>query len=585
MPSLLCLQTNSSPIGSSRGNNHQPLSFQPQVYRQSSCHRSHLDRKDAFGSIPHPGQRRSGLVPSMGTHPLSTDHHPHASLSNHVGFKQLHSLHASSSNSHSNQQHHLLQQHHQPQQQHPTCHAGITHSLSLGIPSSIKQSHNQSNLGHGVSGGEVLLHKKLDRSMSEPADKLLLAARQATQANSNRYKTELCRPFEENGTCKYGDKCQFAHGMHELRNLLRHPKYKTELCRTFHTTGFCPYGPRCHFIHNSEGQETKKTVMSSLQPTFPAQMTMQSNVQQQVLQSNGGNVNNNHHRVPRLASRSMTSDGLLHNPSSVATPNLKSSLKQCVSSPSSATNSSVVTSQVSRSKAMSVGSFSIGSSGDLSPPSSPSGSPTSLGSFFCEEAFNHAFSSSSAHHHGNGSHASGTTNSNRVNGIQNGINGMQSHSTSNPLHFSFTSTDLNSLFAPTSTSSGQTCQRRASDSKTSFESHCHSILVSGSKSDSCNSSSTSSSSGVGSGMSSVLSSLTSYPGASSSPVDSLDSDLEHHLGSIGRSSSPENQSCSSPLDSPSSSSSSTSSSSSNQAAVPRLPTFAKFANNFSLESE
>ncbi|ELK32543.1 Zinc finger protein 36, C3H1 type-like 1 [Myotis davidii] len=60
------------------------------------------------------------------------------------------------------------------------------------------------------------------------------------------------RPFEENGACKYGDKCQFAHGIHELRSLTRHPKYKTELCRTFHTIGFCPYGPRCHFIHNAE---------------------------------------------------------------------------------------------------------------------------------------------------------------------------------------------------------------------------------------------------------------------------------------------------------------------------------------------
>ena len=70
--------------------------------------------------------------------------------------------------------------------------------------------------------------------------------------NSSRYKTELCRPYEESGSCKYGDKCQFAHGMHELRNLSRHPKYKTELCRTFHTIGYCPYGPRCHFIHEEE---------------------------------------------------------------------------------------------------------------------------------------------------------------------------------------------------------------------------------------------------------------------------------------------------------------------------------------------
>lgn len=74
----------------------------------------------------------------------------------------------------------------------------------------------------------------------------------SSQVNSSRYKTELCRPFQESSTCKYGDKCQFAHGMHELRSLSRHPKYKTELCRTFHSIGFCPYGPRCHFIHITE---------------------------------------------------------------------------------------------------------------------------------------------------------------------------------------------------------------------------------------------------------------------------------------------------------------------------------------------
>ncbi|XP_077567594.1 mRNA decay activator protein ZFP36L1b [Stigmatopora nigra] len=79
-----------------------------------------------------------------------------------------------------------------------------------------------------------------------------LCADTSSQVNLSRYKTELCRPFEENGSCKYGAKCQFAHGPHELRSLTRHPKYKTDLCRTFHTIGFCPYGPRCHFIHNPE---------------------------------------------------------------------------------------------------------------------------------------------------------------------------------------------------------------------------------------------------------------------------------------------------------------------------------------------
>ncbi|XP_043919026.1 mRNA decay activator protein ZFP36L1-like [Protopterus annectens] len=80
-------------------------------------------------------------------------------------------------------------------------------------------------------------------------------ARSAPPATSTRYKTELCRTFEERGTCRYGEKCQFAHGQEELRGLSRHPKYKTELCRTYHTVGYCPYGTRCHFIHNAEEQQ------------------------------------------------------------------------------------------------------------------------------------------------------------------------------------------------------------------------------------------------------------------------------------------------------------------------------------------
>lgn len=45
------------------------------------------------------------------------------------------------------------------------------------------------------------------------------------------YKTELCRSWEEKGSCRYGSKCQFAHGEEELRKVPRHPKYKTEICR------------------------------------------------------------------------------------------------------------------------------------------------------------------------------------------------------------------------------------------------------------------------------------------------------------------------------------------------------------------
>ena len=74
---------------------------------------------------------------------------------------------------------------------------------------------------------------------------------------TSKYKTELCRQFSSSGACKYGSKCQFAHGKEELRDTLRHPKYKTELCRTFHSTGFCNYGSRCHFLHDQTAFSAK----------------------------------------------------------------------------------------------------------------------------------------------------------------------------------------------------------------------------------------------------------------------------------------------------------------------------------------
>lgn len=225
-----------------------------------------------------------------------------------------------------------LQDSRKPRARHPTVTAVPPPSPAAKSPVLTMQHHKLTGLTVSLplqqQQQQTREHRKLDRSMSEPVTQQQLVQRSPSsassssgsgqQANSSRYKTELCRPFEENGSCKYGDKCQFAHGSHELRTLARHPKYKTELCRTFHTTGFCPYGPRCHFIHNSE--ESKKSLLTSLQHQ----------------QSESGGP-----PVP----------------------------------------------PPTRPKALSIGSFSLGSAGDLSPPSSLSASPTSLNSFFSDDPF------------------------------------------------------------------------------------------------------------------------------------------------------------------------------------------------------
>lgn len=68
--------------------------------------------------------------------------------------------------------------------------------------------------------------------------------------NQGMLKTELCNKWEETGDCPYGDHCQFAHGIAELRPVIRHPRYKTDVCRMVLAGIVCPYGHRCHFRHS-----------------------------------------------------------------------------------------------------------------------------------------------------------------------------------------------------------------------------------------------------------------------------------------------------------------------------------------------
>ena len=76
--------------------------------------------------------------------------------------------------------------------------------------------------------------------MSEAAQKLDRA----------KFKTELCKNWIELRVCRYGSKCQFAHGHHELMSKEpQNDKYKSKQCKQFFTKGFCPYGNRCLFKH------------------------------------------------------------------------------------------------------------------------------------------------------------------------------------------------------------------------------------------------------------------------------------------------------------------------------------------------
>ena len=143
-------------------------------------------------------------------------------------------------------------------------------------------STNDSTSSHSYLAGHSPSTPKPDLSMmrlsSSPSSTSLNASgiNNANGLNASRYKTELCRPYQEYGYCKYGEKCQFAHGAHDLRSLPRHPKYKTELCRTFYSTGYCPYGSRCHFIHSKNETQGIDRSRSFPRPIIPAPPTSPS---------------------------------------------------------------------------------------------------------------------------------------------------------------------------------------------------------------------------------------------------------------------------------------------------------------------
>lgn len=70
------------------------------------------------------------------------------------------------------------------------------------------------------------------------------------QVYDQKYKTELCKKFQNTGKCPYGHKCRFAHGKEELITKKQGNNYKKKPCKSFYSKGFCPYGSRCSFKHD-----------------------------------------------------------------------------------------------------------------------------------------------------------------------------------------------------------------------------------------------------------------------------------------------------------------------------------------------
>ncbi|KAA8545575.1 hypothetical protein F0562_020359 [Nyssa sinensis] len=79
------------------------------------------------------------------------------------------------------------------------------------------------------------------------------------------YRTEMCRPWEDSGSCRYGSKCQFAHGKEELRPS-RFPnknKSKAQTCKSFTSSESCTHGAKCLSVHHQVGTLIKSEQASA----------------------------------------------------------------------------------------------------------------------------------------------------------------------------------------------------------------------------------------------------------------------------------------------------------------------------------
>ena len=106
---------------------------------------------------------------------------------------------------------------------------------------------------------------------------------QRGEKNNPSYKTALCEAYMKGHYCQFADRCQYAHGKHELREkpktkpedlteeakqkLLKknqqRPDYKTKMCVNIQKEGRCEFGDICNFAHSAEELRASKSGASS----------------------------------------------------------------------------------------------------------------------------------------------------------------------------------------------------------------------------------------------------------------------------------------------------------------------------------
>ena len=100
----------------------------------------------------------------------------------------------------------------------------------------------------------------------------------------------LCKHFSSSKGCSFGDKCNFAHGVDDIRSTngvspqqslsqsnqnkkgLNAQNYKIVKCKYFEKDGSCRYGSLCTFAHGDEDLRTKSDNIIATQAQMNNQM-------------------------------------------------------------------------------------------------------------------------------------------------------------------------------------------------------------------------------------------------------------------------------------------------------------------------
>jgi len=119
---------------------------------------------------------------------------------------------------------------------------------------------------------QIMEKKKISRKTPTPAPQCIIIDEEKADKNplpqnlrgdpfrSAKVKTELCRHFGTQKGCPFGDKCNYAHGEHELKytklmdleraGLVDIEIFRTHPCPIWIATGACPFDQRCSGVHD-----------------------------------------------------------------------------------------------------------------------------------------------------------------------------------------------------------------------------------------------------------------------------------------------------------------------------------------------